>query len=188
MFYHYFFSGALLAEGYSDSVDKVSYRATTNSKPLTILFVLHEFPKYNQPFILNQITGLIDFGHDVHIYANNKKDVHVSSVVEEYNLFEKTYFRELPKDLKKFDIIYCQFGLDGYVGLALKQKYALSGKVVTCFRGDDISTFFYFQAPKGRKVIREGPLRSLVFHWKCMMSFLKKVIIFYLFVSILLVN
>jgi hypothetical protein len=31
-----------------------------------------EFPKLSETFILNQITGLIDRGHEVHIYATRK--------------------------------------------------------------------------------------------------------------------
>lgn len=108
-------------------------------RKLKILFVLHEFPKFIQQFILNQITGLHDLGHDVHIYANNKIDGHVPPDIATYNLFNKTYYRVLPDNQKNFDIIYCHFGPDGYCGLYLKKHYGLTGKLVTCFRGDDIS-------------------------------------------------
>lgn len=131
---------------------------SVKSKKLKILFVLHEFPKYNQPFILNQITGLIDLGHEIFIYANHKKNVHISSIIEKYKLLEKTYYQYLPEDFNDVDIIYAQFGLDGYVGLMLKEVYGLSGKLVTCFRGDDISKFI-FSNIKGKKSHQRGRFR-----------------------------
>lgn len=114
---------------------------SADPKKLKILFVLHEFPKFNQPFILNQITGLIDRGHDVHIYANTSRYKIISHDVQRYRLLSKTYYGKIPSNIKDFDIIYCQFGIDGYVGLKLKKKYNLTGKLVTCFRGDDITQF-----------------------------------------------
>jgi colanic acid/amylovoran biosynthesis glycosyltransferase len=36
---------------------------------MRIAFFLNEFPALSQQFVLNQITGMIDGGHDVDIYA-----------------------------------------------------------------------------------------------------------------------
>lgn len=130
----------------------------SEEKKLKILFVLHEFPKFNQPFILNQMTGLIDRGHDIHIYANTKRYSIVSHDIDRYKLLKKTYYRKMPKGLKDFDVIYCQFGVDGCVGLKLKKKYNLSGKVVTCFRGDDITQFLKSD-PHGEKFRSRGPFK-----------------------------
>lgn len=121
------------------------WNSTLNLKanqPLNILFVLHEFPKFNQPFILNQITGLIDRGHNVKIFANFKRMNIIPEAFRKYNLLAKTYYRALPSQVNKFDIIYCHFGIDGYIGLHFRQM-GVSGKVVTCFRGDDISQFLH---------------------------------------------
>lgn len=108
-------------------------------KKLKILFVLHEFPKFIQQFILNQITGLHDLGHDIYIYANKKVKGPIPPDIARYNLMERTFYKTVPKNQQDFDIIYCHFGPDGYCGLYLKKYYGLTGKVVTCFRGDDIS-------------------------------------------------
>ena len=39
---------------------------------MKILFVVGQFPKLSETFILNQITGLIDQGHQVDILAENQ--------------------------------------------------------------------------------------------------------------------
>lgn len=139
--------------------------AYTPTKKLRILFVLHEFPKFIQQFILNQITGLHDLGHDVHIYANHRVNAHLPPEVESYNLLEKTYYQELPDDIQDFDIIYCHFGPDGYCGLNLKKKYGLTGKVVTCFRGDDISKLLQ-PHPHGKTTKKRGIFTVPCYHSK----------------------
>lgn len=67
---------------------------------MKILFVVGQFPLLSETFILNQITGLIDSGHEVHIYST--KRIEVSDVshsdVEKYNLLNRTIYREkIPK-------------------------------------------------------------------------------------------
>ena len=37
---------------------------------MKIAFIVYEFPKLSESFIVSQITGLLDLGHDVHIFAN----------------------------------------------------------------------------------------------------------------------
>ncbi len=39
-------------------------------KPLRIAMFVNEFPALSETFVLNQITGLLDLGHDVTIFAN----------------------------------------------------------------------------------------------------------------------
>ena len=92
---------------------------------MKILFVVQHFPCLSETFILNQITGLIDAGHDIRIYALGKPD---SPVMHEdiikYNLIEKTYYPivEIPFSKKKkcLDIVYYypklikQFGLNDF--------------------------------------------------------------------------
>ena len=36
---------------------------------MKIAFLVGKFPVLSQPFIINQLTGLLDSGHDVDIYA-----------------------------------------------------------------------------------------------------------------------
>lgn len=54
--------------------------------------VVEKFPEISNPFILNQITGLIDLGHDVSIFSQqvgDKQSEH--SEIEEYQLRNKLY-------------------------------------------------------------------------------------------------
>ncbi|MDO8142406.1 MAG: glycosyltransferase [Candidatus Brocadiales bacterium] len=65
---------------------------------MRIAFIVSKFPALSQTFILNQITGLIDRGHRVDIFAvqsDNNPKIHPD--VTQYNLLNHTYyFRELP--------------------------------------------------------------------------------------------
>jgi len=61
---------------------------------MRILFIVGRFPLLSETFILNQITGLIDRGHEVDIYSTgsaNNSTVH--SDIEKYHLLDHTYFR-----------------------------------------------------------------------------------------------
>ena len=60
---------------------------------MKIAFIVSEFPSITETFILNQITGLIDRGHDVTIYARsdgNQSVVH--SDVTRYRLLDRTFY------------------------------------------------------------------------------------------------
>ena len=62
---------------------------------LKIAFVVGQFPILSETFILNQITGLIDLGHDVDIYAAKPSVSRTSKVhsdVLAYQLLERTYY------------------------------------------------------------------------------------------------
>jgi len=160
---------------------------------MKIAFLVWRFPVLSEAFILNQITGLIDCGHDVYIHALNghpKGTTKVHPVVEQYNLLERTYYTpERPEnfllcalkgfwlllsnlhknalsclqlldaakygkttdpwkriyraiallDAQPYDIVHCQFGTIGPAGLMFRQAGLLQGKLVTIFRGIDIS-------------------------------------------------
>ena len=60
---------------------------------MKIAFVITHFPRLSETFILNQITGLIDRGHEVDIYAHspaNEPTVHTD--IERYDLLKRTYY------------------------------------------------------------------------------------------------
>ena len=63
---------------------------------MKIAFIVPEFPSLSQTFVLNQITGLIDLGHDVTIFAGStQKTAKVHGDVTGYNLLERTcYYRD----------------------------------------------------------------------------------------------
>lgn len=62
---------------------------------LRIAVVLGGFPNLSETFILDQITGLIDRGHDIHIFAARSRDTARHEAVDAYRLLDRTryYFR-----------------------------------------------------------------------------------------------
>ena len=59
---------------------------------MKIAFFVDSFPNVSETFVLNQVTGLIDRGHDVHIYARKvESNPIVHSDVVKYDLGTRTY-------------------------------------------------------------------------------------------------
>ena len=160
---------------------------------LKVLVVVGEFPAISNPFIFNQITGLIDLGHDVSIFALKVVDHQCEhSEIEEYQLRDKLYVLDetettkwgkvkyvvkngIPLIIRKprvllsamkvllagsyplsfnvfrhinsvakitksdFDIIHAQFGPCGNMMMMIKEFGVTNGKLVTQFRGFDVS-------------------------------------------------
>lgn len=164
---------------------------------MKIAFIVGQFPVLSETFILNQITGLLDRGHDVDIYADrpgNLEKLHKDVV--SYKLLERThYLPEIPENLawraikgcavlasklmqaprdtlrslnfvkygeqalslwllytvvpefqQGYDIVHCQFGTVSFRGMAFRAMNAPEAKLITIFRGHDIS---YFVNEKG---------------------------------------
>jgi colanic acid/amylovoran biosynthesis glycosyltransferase len=67
---------------------------------MKIAFIVEAFPVLSQTFILNQITGLIDRGHEVHVYAEfSEKTSKIHPDVEKYDLLKLvTYHPRLPQN------------------------------------------------------------------------------------------
>lgn len=64
---------------------------------MRIAFIVGGFPLLSETFILNQITGLMDLGHEVAIYARRSSpDRAVHPEVEKYGLLERTRWFNLP--------------------------------------------------------------------------------------------
>ena len=67
---------------------------------MKIAFLVQKFPGLSETFILNQITGLLDLGHDVRIFAalvSQMSQVH--NAVNEYDLLSKTrYIAGIPRN------------------------------------------------------------------------------------------
>jgi colanic acid/amylovoran biosynthesis glycosyltransferase len=162
---------------------------------MSIAFIVWEFPLLSETFILNLITGLIDRGHEVDIYALDGRPIEGTPVhpdVEKYYLLNRTYYapsvpknysRRALKGLKllftnyrtnpvplsrvlnvfrygahaaslrllyetvpflgkrRYDLVHCQFGTIGLQGLRLRDVGAFTGRMVTSFRGYDISQY-----------------------------------------------
>ncbi|MEX2445106.1 MAG: glycosyltransferase [Alkalispirochaeta sp.] len=59
------------------------------------------FPVVSEQFILNQIVGLIDSGHDVTVLSVNTGDTaHIQPMVRDYRLMERTVFARLPRSTR----------------------------------------------------------------------------------------
>jgi colanic acid/amylovoran biosynthesis glycosyltransferase len=168
---------------------------------MRIAFFVWQFPVISQTFVLNQIAGLLERGHEVDIYAYLPG--HVSEahpLVERYQLLKRTFYApEIPKnsvryvlkgaklfwqnlqrkpwvalrslnifhygkrtislwliyamtpllDQRPYDIIHAQFGTDGLNAMFLRDVGAIEGKLITSFRGFDITAYVY---QKGNRV------------------------------------
>jgi colanic acid/amylovoran biosynthesis glycosyltransferase len=160
---------------------------------MRIAFIVNRFPLLSETFILNQIVGCIDRGHEVDVYGIKPADLSkLHPDVVQYSLLERTYYRsrvpenrikEIAKGIKllladgfkhpavawrslnpaqyceppellsllyaampslgkaPYDIIHCQFGNLGLLGMALRDIGAIQGKLITTFRGNDISEY-----------------------------------------------
>lgn len=133
-------------------------------KPMKILMVVACFPKIHDVCILNHITGLIDRGHDVRIYALREGNYNnLQENVVKYDLISRTMF-ELPSNLNDYDIVMFQLGhklFDIREGHNFKGKFDIrkshnfKGKIVVRLLGFDITAFlkenphaydYYFEA------------------------------------------
>jgi colanic acid/amylovoran biosynthesis glycosyltransferase len=67
---------------------------------MRIAFFVDTFPVLSETFILNQITGLIDLGHDVRIFAASRpREKLMHTNVRSYHLLEKTvYINDKPSN------------------------------------------------------------------------------------------
>jgi len=64
---------------------------------MKIAFIVSEFPILSETFILNQITGLLDLGHDVEIFAEkNPKERKMHSDIDKYQLMKRVHYFAMP--------------------------------------------------------------------------------------------
>lgn len=65
----------------------------SDSVKMKVTYIVGIFPKLSETFVLNQITDLIDMGHDVEIISSNRpKEEVVHESVERYGLLSKTHY------------------------------------------------------------------------------------------------
>ena len=60
--------------------------------------LVRRFPKLSETFILNQINGLIDAGHEVDIYAGGSDETVAHEQVHRYDLLARTRYPDIPDD------------------------------------------------------------------------------------------
>jgi colanic acid/amylovoran biosynthesis glycosyltransferase len=113
------------------------------ARPLNILFVVAYFPAPSQTYILNLMTGLIDKGHKVSIFALRKNDVYekLDPIIEKYHLLDHVIYESFPDPLPECDIVFCQSATLGKNIIDNKSltKWLESKKLIVCLRGADIT-------------------------------------------------
>ena len=67
---------------------------------MKIAFIVEAFPVLSQTFVLNQITGLLDRGHEVDIYAELNENISKTHPdVEKYDLLSRAFYHpQVPQD------------------------------------------------------------------------------------------
>lgn len=156
---------------------------------MRIAFLTQEFPCISNTFILNQIVGLIDRGHDIDILGSRVGDLYNTHTdFYKYDLLDRMRYIPKPRNYmhrvfkaayllakpyaqhkatlnalnvwkygirvmsltglytalsflkeKPYDIVHCQFGPFGVAAIPLLQQGVITGKLVTSFRGSDIT-------------------------------------------------
>src|SRR6266404_3313715 len=76
------------------------------SRPLRIAMFVGSFPVVSETFILRQITGLLDLGHALDIYADTRAEVEapVHPEVGRYRLLERTTFMDMPPETAPWEM------------------------------------------------------------------------------------
>lgn len=133
-------------------------------KKLKILFTTTYFPAFDGRFILNMITGCIDAGHNVLIYAKHHGPTSTHKNVPKYKLLQRTYYGVIPPNLEQFDIIFSQFGYCGqHFARILKHIPEQSRpKLVTYFRGADITKYLKLDPHRYDELFKIGSLFFVV--------------------------
>lgn len=107
-------------------------------KAMKILMLVACFPKLHNVSVMNQITGLIDRGHDVTIYSFSKGDfINIQKDVIKYDLISKM-ISKLPDSLDEYDIVMFQMG---HKLFNIRKTHNYKGKIVVCMRGYDITGY-----------------------------------------------
>lgn len=182
--------------------------ARIEQRPLRVAFFIPTFPELSNTFILNQITGLIDRGHDVDLFALERKsfeDAHPA--VARYRLKARMRHLPVPRSRWKrvasvaraltrptawhpaawdalavhrygrealalvhihtalsflasgpYDVLHAQFGNLGPAARRLVAHGATAAKLVTSFRGADVTTHLPRDPRRFDDLFRHGDL------------------------------
>jgi len=128
---------------------------------MRIAFLVDAFPTLSETFILNQITGLLDLGQDVEIFAAQRGPLDVvQDEVSCYNLLDRThYHNDVPEDgIQRIWTFLARFPRD------LIQHPAMALQPLNLFRfgRDALSLRPYFRASL---FLRRGPFDILQCHF-----------------------
>ena len=99
---------------------------------MRIAFIVSQFPLISETFIVNQAVGLIERGHQVHIYALHGRPPSTAKVhplVEQYRLEDRTSYGPPRAGQLTHDILHGQFGPLGIEGIKYRTASPHCGKV-----------------------------------------------------------
>jgi len=69
---------------------------------MKIAFIVGTFPTLSETFVLNQMTGLLDQGHELDIFAHSNPHMEkIHPDVEAYRLMERTHYLDMPSNKVK---------------------------------------------------------------------------------------
>lgn len=159
------------------------------SKKLNIAVIVSEFPALSETFILNRITGLLDRGHSVDIYASRERDFDdsIHQTVKDYQLQSKTsyerntgltFFNDIRRKVESLFFLIKKSGLKRFLFNLPSQKEI---RYLTRFRKkkryDVIHAFFGMNGNIALQAryfgILEGPI-AISFHGFDLSSIIKE--------------
>lgn len=129
---------------------------------MKIAFLVDQFPRSSQPFIVNQITGVHDRGHNIRIYATGRPDegdwAEVPNEVTEQTTYTSIPYNKRKRVLKGLKILIRYFSKDPFTiartlnparfradALSLRPLYRLAPML-----GEDIDILHCHFATRGR--------------------------------------
>src|SRR5262245_9745155 len=66
---------------------------------LRVAFLMHSFPEWSETFLLRQVVGLLERGHDVAIFCRERAESSVfHPAVERHRLLDRVYYVDAPRD------------------------------------------------------------------------------------------
>ena len=76
------------------------------NNPLRIAFFVGQFPVVSETFILRQITGLLDLGHNVDIFSDTRPEpgAPIHSEVAKHRLLERTTYVDMPPECAPWEL------------------------------------------------------------------------------------
>lgn len=81
-------------------------KPTTSDRPLRIAWFIGKFPVVSETFILRQVTGLLDLGHEVDVYSDtgNEGNTPEHPEVAKYRLRERTTYMNMSPETCPYEM------------------------------------------------------------------------------------
>lgn len=109
------------------------------------------FPVVSETFIVRQVCGLLDRGHEVTLFASEQGDyAHLHPAIREYELLDRVHFSpwlSMDRWPAKFQIIHSHFGPVGLLCSQLRKLGFFEGSLLTSFYGYDASSYIRRTSP-----------------------------------------